>query len=98
MADYPTYKFVTHFLSPRGEKAIEYQLTTLTEIMSKRKIKQAWGVGEVKLISATPVFSLQLFTVTLDRVPFQYQNGYWDLLFCPTQPIFTNTETALLSR
>ena len=33
--------------------------------------------------------------------PFQYQNGYWDLLFwyciCPTQPIFTNTETAILS-
>jgi len=46
VADYPTYKFVTHFLSPRGEKAIEYQLTTLTEIMSKRKIKQAWGEGE----------------------------------------------------
>ena len=34
--------------------------------------------------------------------PFQYQNGYWDLLFwyciCQTQPIFTNTETAMLSR
>ena len=33
--------------------------------------------------------------------PFQCQNGYWDLLFwyiiCPTQPIFTNTETAMLS-
>ena len=39
----------------------------------------------------------------LDRVPFQYQNGYWDLLFWywysifPTKPIFTNTETAMLS-
>ena len=33
---------------------------------------------------------------------FQYQNGYWDLLFgysiCPTQPIFTNTESAMLSK
>ena len=38
---------------------------------------------------------------TYVRCMFQYQNGCWDLLFwyciCPTQPIFTNTETAILS-
>ena len=37
----------------------------------------------------------------LDRVPVQYQKSYLDLGFwysiCPTQPIFTNTETAMLS-
>ena len=37
----------------------------------------------------------------LDRVPVQYQKSYLDLGFwyciCPTQPIITNTETAMLS-
>ena len=41
----------------------------------------------------------------LDRVPVQYQKSFWilasDTVFvsiCQTQPIFTNTETAMLSR
>ena len=35
-----------------------------------------------------------------DRVPVQYEKSYLDLGFsiCPTQPIFTNTERAILSR
>jgi len=48
-------------------------------------------------------FSLSSFArhVHLDRVPVQYPRSYLDLGFryciCPTQPIFTNTETAMLS-
>ena len=44
--------------------------------------------------------SLTLLLKVIDRVPVQYQMSYLDLGFwysiCPTQPIFTNTETAML--
>ena len=48
-----------------------------------------------------PIANWYIKGVQYTGSPFQYQNGYWDLLLwyciCPTQPIFTNTETAMLS-
>ena len=48
-----------------------------------------------------PIANWYIKGVQYTGSPFQYQNGYWDLLLwyciCPTQPLFTNTETAMLS-
>ena len=47
-----------------------------------------------------PIANWYIKGVQYTGSPFQYQNGYWDLLhwnsICPTQPIFTNTDTAML--
>ena len=55
----------------------------------------------VKFVNQSQIDTLKAYSIHYTGSPFQYQNGYWDLLLwyciCPTQPIFTNTETAMLS-
>lgn len=94
-----TVNFRTHFLF-RGDLSIVSFFQEIDVIAAD--LTQTWS--RMAIVDFSKPFlatSLTLLLKVIDRVPVQYQMSYLDLGFwysiCPTQPIFTNTETAILS-
>ena len=93
-----TVNFRTHFLF-RGDLSIVSFFQEIDVIAAD--LTQTWS--RMAIVDFSKPFlatSLTLLLKVIDRVPVQYQMSYLDLGFCysicPTQPIFTNTETAML--
>ena len=93
-----TVNFRTHFLF-RGDLSIVSFFQEIDVIAAD--LTQTWS--RMAIVDFSKPFlatSLTLLLKVIDRVPVQCQKSYLDLGFCysicPTQPIFTNTETAML--